>query len=821
MQPHSNVTTKSVPPMTKLYLMFLFLWQSTFKLSDVGMNILLKFLHQFLGLLAQLPGLVTLKKIISTLPTSVAAGKKLLGTNKDNFSKFVCCPSCSKLYPIENCIDRLPDGKVVSKTCIFVRFPHHPQQRYRKPCGTTLLKVVKTSVGTTSLYPRMLYCHRSLIESFQQLLLQPNFLSSCEKWRTRNVSENCFEDIYDGRIWKDFLDYDGEPFLSAPFNFALSLNVDWFQPFKRTNYSVGAIYMAIQNLPREERFLSENTILIGVIPGEPKNINPILEPLVEDLLKLWDGVVLKSSSQNSVLVRAALLCVTCDVPAARKVCGFLGHRANKACTKCLKQFPTLAFGEQPNYSGFNRESWPERSNESHRQHCIEHRACITKVSQAKIEREHGCRYSVLLQLPYFDPVRMCVIDPMHNLLLGTGRHMIAVWKELKLINDSDLDGMQEKVNSFVTPDDVGRIPSKIASSFSGFTAEQWRNWILIFSQYSLKEVLPYQHYKCWHLFVKACYAFCRRSIRLEDVEQGDKFIIEFCNKFQDLYGERHCNINLHLHTHLASCILEFGPVYSFWLFAFERMNGILGAFHTNCRDVPLQLMRRFMQVSEYGLHYWPEEYKDDFSPLIADFRYCKGSLIPTSLESALAREECTPLPPLYEQALSSSLKSTLLDAFCKLKYFPSDFTLDILSLYQKCKSVKLGRFILGSNCSRHKTASIVLVQTLQDNEIKLAEIQYYIKCYVKVSSPSTTTKSESFWFAAVALFQPHDCAVWYGSPVQVWSQVTSVDILLVPVSHIKCRSAYASASVNFGRVIGHDNVLIVVPLVNDIHYVSD
>ena len=34
----------------------------------------------------------------------------------------------------------------------------------------------------------------------------------------------------------------------------------------------------------------------------------------------------------------------------------------------------------------------------------------------------GCRYSVLLDLPYFDPVRMTIIDPMHNLYLGTAKH---------------------------------------------------------------------------------------------------------------------------------------------------------------------------------------------------------------------------------------------------------------------------------------------------------------------------------------------------------------------------------------------------------------
>ena len=122
----------------------------------------------------------------------------------------------------------------------------------------------------------------------------------------------------------------------------MCLHVDWFQPFKRTNYSVGAIYIAVQNLPiKEERFLTENTILIGLIPGEPKKVmNTLLEPLVNELLRLWDGVIMTSYSGISVIVRAALICVTCDVPAARKVCGFVGYKTLKACTKCLKDFPT-------------------------------------------------------------------------------------------------------------------------------------------------------------------------------------------------------------------------------------------------------------------------------------------------------------------------------------------------------------------------------------------------------------------------------------------------------------------------------------------------
>ena len=560
----SPAAENATPYATRLYLMFLFLWQFTFRVSDTGLNVLLKFLFMFLRLLARLLQLPSLQRFADTLPHSVNLARRVLGTYSDNFEKFVCCPSCSSLYSVKECIDKLPNGKLVSKTCTFVRFPRHPQPQHRKACGTPLLKMVKTSTGSSALYPRMLYCHKSLIESTKQLLLHPNFLINCEKWRELHVQSGCFEDIYDGQIWKEFLNYNGKPFLSAPFNLALSLNVDWFQPFKHTNYSVGAIYMAVQNLPRDQRFLSENVIFVGVIPGEPSiHINTLLDPLIDELLKLWDGVAMKLLSQNVVLVRAALICVTCDIPAARKVCGFVGHRGRKACTKCLKDFPTETFGDQPDYSGFERDTWPIRTNEEHRKYALLHHDCQTQSSQNDIVRKHGCRYSVLLRLPYFDPIHMCTIDPMHNLLLGTAKHIISIWKELKIINEKNLIEIQAKVNVFVTPDDIGRIPSKIASSFAGFTAEQWRNWTLIFSLFAVKEYIPYQHYQCWQLFVKACYAFCRRSIRVEEVNEGDRLIMEFCNKFESLYGAKYCNINIHLHTHLSSCILDFGPVYSF------------------------------------------------------------------------------------------------------------------------------------------------------------------------------------------------------------------------------------------------------------------
>lgn len=150
----------------------------------------------FFKLLAEIFKIPSLKEFAKTLPHSVPVGKNVLGTSGDNFEKFVCCPSCSSLYLVKECIDKLPNGELVSKTCPFIRFPRHPQRQHRKPCGTLLLKTVKTSAGSPALYPRMLYCHKSLIESIQQLMLRPNFSSSCEEWRKLHVQSDCLEDVY-------------------------------------------------------------------------------------------------------------------------------------------------------------------------------------------------------------------------------------------------------------------------------------------------------------------------------------------------------------------------------------------------------------------------------------------------------------------------------------------------------------------------------------------------------------------------------------------------------------------------------------------------
>jgi len=143
-------------------------------------------------------------------------------------------------------------------------------------------------------------------------------------------------------------------------------------------------------------------------------------------------------------IRCALICVSSDMPASRKACGFLSHVAYLGCSKCKKKFGG-GFGNR-DYSGFDICSWPERNVAD------QHRTSIDVILKAKTKTEHnqlegkyGCRYTVLLDLPYFDPVRMTLIDPMHNLFLGSAKHILKkIWIEKGIIVSQYFNDIQKK-----------------------------------------------------------------------------------------------------------------------------------------------------------------------------------------------------------------------------------------------------------------------------------------------------------------------------------------------------------------------------------------
>ena len=253
--------------------------------------------------------------------------------------KYVVCRKCEKLYRYKDCIS----GNS-SKTCTYRKFPNHPHRMRRLECGTLLLKTVELSTGKKVLYPFLTYCYLGLKCGLQQFLSRPDFVHLSEKWRSAQTCSNALVDVYDGKMWSDFQMIDGQPFLLEPLSFGMMINIDWFLPFKHVkNYHVGAIYMVFMNLPRHIRFRRENVLLVGILPGPHESshdINTFLQPLVDEFNEYLTGVNMTVHGEGTEkLVKCALLCGSCDIPAGRKAFGFLGHGARLGCSRCLVRFP--------------------------------------------------------------------------------------------------------------------------------------------------------------------------------------------------------------------------------------------------------------------------------------------------------------------------------------------------------------------------------------------------------------------------------------------------------------------------------------------------
>ncbi|OAD72407.1 hypothetical protein PHYBLDRAFT_169538 [Phycomyces blakesleeanus NRRL 1555(-)] len=123
------------------------------------------------------------------------------------------------------------------------------------------------------------------------------------------------------------------------------------------------------------------------------------------------------------------------------------------------------------------------------------------------KKENGTWWSELHRLSYFDPVCFTVIDPMHNLYLGTAKQMIQIWHECNYINEKNQLTMQELANGIVVPCGYVHITKKIADGFSFMKADEWKSWCVIYSPFVLKHVLPAKNLKNWiFLLTHAAYS---------------------------------------------------------------------------------------------------------------------------------------------------------------------------------------------------------------------------------------------------------------------------------------------------------------------------
>ena len=117
----------------------------------------------------------------------------------------------------------------------------------------------------------------------------------------------------------------------------------------------------------------------------------------------------------------------------------------------------------------------------------------------------------------------------------------------------------------------------------------------MFETYTLHDIPPQRDFHCLQKIIIACTYICKRLSTENDIIVADNSLMQFCNSFENLNGKESITPNMHLHGKFKDSILDNGPVYSFWLFVFERYNGLLGSLPTNRRNIELQIMKGFVR----------------------------------------------------------------------------------------------------------------------------------------------------------------------------------------------------------------------------------
>ena len=306
---------------------------------------------------------------------------------------------------------------------------------------------------------------------------------------------------------------------------------------------------------------------------------------------------------------------------------------------------------------------------------------------------------------------------MHNLFLGTGKHMLTLWIDRGVLAKQHFDLIQEFVDNVKVPSDIGRIPLKISSGFAGFKADQFKSWINIFSIPSLHQILLPDDLECWRHFVLACRILCKQSLNSADVVKADGLLMHFCERVQRLYGESAITPNMHLHGHLRDVILDYGPVQEFWCFSFERYNGILGKQPTNNRAIEPQLLHQFLFDNLSSSYSFPSEFEENFRSLsLNDFHRSRisGSLLETHAVMPGSSKCAFLLPSKSKRCiLQSSDLRVLTKLFAKLH--PNSSNIVVNSVYKKYSSIEFNGIAYGSSGNRPSAHPYVVLATWNES----------------------------------------------------------------------------------------------------------
>ncbi|EIW80779.1 hypothetical protein CONPUDRAFT_57284, partial [Coniophora puteana RWD-64-598 SS2] len=583
---------------------------------------------------------------------TLKSAKQRLGIDPDQYIiKYAVCPDCWKHYHPTD-LQTLMSPVCSVDGCsgvIYEDFINARCKHIRKPF---------------KLHPQV-----SIIASLRRMFMRPGFARMIRDSRAdvpdRDVDEHfVMRDMHDGSLWHELNthtvrevgehghvrdrpedDHDTAPKLTSHrYGLHLTCNIDWMGVLENRPHSTGAMYIAINNLPREHRFLQSNVICASVMPGpkEPdvRQISHCMEPCTKEISILRNGITLcvkmaVYSEDQLADVHADLACLDCDMPASHKTNGTASHSHDMhPCVSC-----------DANVTDFNKPSGYDSSTRPKEDYKLLRQAFYARdaplARQAQLLDDYGKRFVILDALPGWLPKTKTALDFMHAVYLGIVPHLF----DVVIFNGQLMTGIggsesaksrfETLINSILWPSHITRLPKNLGENHSLKKADEWRRLITITPVLlwwawrdendeipSAPPPLPpntddpgfsrdrHQLYDAILLLCAAVRIFSSREISMHQAQTAQEFLAQYCQRCIAL--DIPLRPNHHASMHTSEMVKRFGPVYSWWLFAFERFNGMLERVKHNGHDggqMELTLMRAWVQthlIYEYLLNLPPE-----------------------------------------------------------------------------------------------------------------------------------------------------------------------------------------------------------------------
>jgi hypothetical protein len=214
--------------------------------------------------------------------------------------------------------------------------------------------------------PRATFEYLPLIPRLKALFADPTM---CEKlfYRAQYETEDGkIRDVFDSFeylcLCKEHVRVEDKLFAHRFFeqdtDIAMGLSADGVCPFKNRKSTCWPLLGIIYNLPPELRFLLDEVLCFGVIPGPraPKDIDSFLIPLRDEFWELMRGVpAYHAGCDKMVMLRAFLIRVFGDMPAMAKLMRMKGPNGLLPCRECkIEGIRNVAGGKKTQYVPIHR-----------------------------------------------------------------------------------------------------------------------------------------------------------------------------------------------------------------------------------------------------------------------------------------------------------------------------------------------------------------------------------------------------------------------------------------------------------------------------------